>query len=86
MLAVHGLALTTRRSLPGRGFGWIWIVFSGVAAAASLLIWLLVMLLTFRLLSPGPAIFIAILATSIYPVLAIPFAGALRSIANPEQA
>ena len=44
------------------------------------------MLLTFRLLSPGPAIFIAILATAIYPVLAIPFAGALRSIANPEQA
>ena len=42
-----------------RGFVWIWIVFCGVAAAASLVIWLLVMLLTFRLLSPYPAMFTA---------------------------
>ena len=52
LLAVHGVALALRRSLPHRGFAWIWIVFAGVAAAASLMIWLLVMLLTFRLLSP----------------------------------
>jgi rod shape-determining protein MreD len=86
LLAVHGVAMASRRSLSRRGFGWIWIVFAGVAAAASLLIWLLVMLLTFRLLSPDPPIFIAILTVSIYPVLAIPFAGAHRSVANPERA
>jgi rod shape-determining protein MreD len=85
LLAVHGVALVMRRSLPHRGFAWIWAVFSGVAAAASLLIWFMVMLLTFRLLSPDPAIFIAILTVSIYPVLAIPFASAHRSVANPEQ-
>jgi rod shape-determining protein MreD len=86
LLTVHGVALPVRRALAGRGFGWVWIVFSAVAAGASLLIWLLVMLLTFRLLSPYPAIFIAVLTTSIYPVLAIPFAGAHRSIASPERA
>jgi rod shape-determining protein MreD len=86
LLAVHGVAVALRRPLARRGFAWIWIVFGGVAAAASLLIWLLVMLLTFRLLSPDPAIFVAILTIALYPVLAIPFAGAQRSIANPERA
>jgi rod shape-determining protein MreD len=86
LLAVHGVALSMRRSLSRRGFAWIWIVFAGVAAAASLLIWLTVMLLTLRLLSPDPAIFVAILSVSIYPLLAIPFAGAHRSIADPGRA
>jgi rod shape-determining protein MreD len=86
LLCVHGVALATRRSLSRRAFAWIWIVFGGVAAGASALIWLLVMLLTFRLLSPDPAIFIAVLTAAIYPVLAIPFAGAHRSIASPERA
>ncbi|HEX4366483.1 MAG TPA: rod shape-determining protein MreD [Rhodopila sp.] len=86
LLAVHGVALTMRRSLSQRGGAWIWIVFAGVAAAASLVIWLMVMLLTFRLLSPYPAIFIAVLAIALFPVLAVPFASAHRSIANPERA
>jgi len=86
LLAVHGVAVALRRSLARRGFAWIWIVFTGVAAAASLLIWLLVMLLTFRLLSPDPAIFVAVVTISLYPALAIPFAGAHRSIANPDRA
>jgi rod shape-determining protein MreD len=86
LLAVHGAAVSMRRSLSRRGFAWIWAVFAAVAGTASVLIWLLVMLLTFRLLSPNPAIFIAVLTVSIYPMVAIPFAGADRSIANPEQA
>jgi len=86
LLAVHGVAVSMRRSLSQHGFAWIWAVFGAVAGAASLLLWLLVMLLTFRLLSPNPAIFLAALTVSIYPVLAIPFAGAHRSIANPDRA
>jgi rod shape-determining protein MreD len=86
LLAVHGVAVKMRRPLALWGGVWIWIAYAGVAAAASLLIWLLVMLLTFRLLSPYPAIFIAVLAIAIFPLLAVPFAGAHRSIANPEQA
>ncbi|MDR3534355.1 MAG: hypothetical protein P4L90_27805 [Rhodopila sp.] len=86
LLAVHGVAVNLRRSLSRRGFAWIWIVFGAVAAGASLAIWLLVMLLTFRLLSPYPAIFMAILTVAIFPVVAVPFAVAHRSIANPERA
>ncbi|HEY0185248.1 MAG TPA: rod shape-determining protein MreD [Rhodopila sp.] len=86
LLTVQGVALTARRSLASRGFAWTWIVFCGVAAGASLLTWLLTMLLMFRLLSPDPMIFIAVLTASIYPILAIPLAGAHRSIADPEQA
>lgn len=86
LLAVHGVALTVRRSLSQRSGAWIWIVFAGVAAVASLAIWLLVMLLMFRLLSPYPAMFIAVLAIALFPVLAVPFASAHRSIANPERA
>lgn len=86
LLALHGVALSVRRSLSRRGFAWIWLVFASVAAAASALIWLIVMLLTFRLVSPYPALFMAVLTICLYPVVAIPMAGAHRSIANPERA
>jgi rod shape-determining protein MreD len=86
LLAVHGVAVALRRWLSQRGFVWIWAVFCGVAAAASLMIWLLVMLLTFRLLSPYPAIFMAILSIAIFPVLGVPFARAHGSVADPDQA
>ena len=86
LLAVHGLALAMRRALLRRGFAWTWAAFSCVAALASLSVWLLAMLLTFRILPPGPPIFIVILTVSIYPLLAVPFAAAHRSIADPEQA
>ncbi len=86
LLCVHGVALSLRRGLALRGFVWIWLMFALVASAASLAIWLLVMLLSFRLLSPWPAIFMAVLSIAISPVLAVPFAAAHRSVANPEDA
>ncbi len=86
LLAEHGLALTMRRGLSRCGFAWIWLVFAGVAAAAALVIWLLVMVLTLRLLSPYPAMFIGVVTVAIFPVLAVPFAGAHRSVANPDHA
>ena len=86
LLAVHGVAVAMRRSLAQRGFVWIWVVFAGVAAAASLVIWLLVMVLSFRLLSPYPAVFTATLAIALFPALAIPFAAAHRSVADPDKA
>jgi rod shape-determining protein MreD len=86
LLAVHGVALSLRRSLAPRGFAWIWIAFAGVAATASLVIWLLVILMTFRLLSPYPAIFTAVLAVALFPALAVPFAVAHRSVADPDRA
>ena len=86
LLAEHGLALAMRRGLSRRGFAWIWLVFAGVTAAAALVIWLLVMVLTLRLLSPYPAMFIGVVTVAIFPVLAVPFAGAHRSVANPDHA
>jgi rod shape-determining protein MreD len=86
LLAVQGVALALRRSLSQRGFIWIWVVFGAVAAAASLVIWLLVMLLTFQLLSPYPAMFMAVLTIALFPVVAIPFSAAHRSVADPDQA
>ncbi len=86
LLVVHGVAVSLRPSLAPRGFAWIWVVFAGVAIVASLVVWLLVMLLTFRLLSPDPALFSAVLTTALFPLLAVPFAVAHRSIADPDKA
>jgi rod shape-determining protein MreD len=86
VLAVQGVALASRRSLSQHGFIWIWVVFAAVAVAASLAIWLLVMLLIFQLLSPYPAMFTAVVTVALFPVLAIPFAAAHRSVADPDRA
>jgi len=85
-LSVHGVALRMRRTLAQHGFALIWLTFALVAAGASLVMWLLVMLLTLRVLSPDPALFQAVLTAAIYPMFAIPFAAAHRSIANPDSA
>ncbi len=86
LLAVHGAALALPRSLSRRGFVRMWIVFAAVAAAGSLTMWLLVMLLSFRLLSPYPALFMAILTIAIFPILAVPLAAAHRLITDLAQA
>jgi rod shape-determining protein MreD len=86
MLAVHGVAVSLRRFLSQHSFALIWTVFGLVAFAASVLMWVLVMLLSLRLFPPNAAVFEAALAIALYPVLAIPFSAAHRSIANPDQA
>lgn len=86
LLAVQALALAMRRSLAQRGFLTIWIVFALVAAVAALMIWLLTMLLMFRLLQPYPAILILAVTIAIFPVVAVPFAAAHRSFADPDKA
>lgn len=86
LLAAQGLALATRRPLARRGFAWIWLTFAGVAAGASLVLWLLSMLLTLRLLPAYPAIFIGALSIAIFPILAVPFGAAHRTVADPDRA
>lgn len=86
LLIAHGMATRFGRTLNQQGFVMIWLVFGLVATGAAALLWLLTALLTFRLLSPAPAIFQAAITLALYPVLAIPLAAAHRSLADPEQA
>ncbi|HEY1934843.1 MAG TPA: rod shape-determining protein MreD [Acetobacteraceae bacterium] len=86
LLLLHGAALRARRPLATGGFLLIWLGFAAAATAAAALEWALTCLLTWRLLPPAPAIFQAVLSASIYPALAIVFARAHRSVANPERA
>ena len=86
LLIVHGLALRWRTVLTRLGFLMVWLAFAGFGAGAAAVSWLLTMLLSFRMLPPGPAIFEAVLTAALYPALAILFIRAHRSVADPERA
>jgi rod shape-determining protein MreD len=86
LLLVHGLCVRWRRLLVRQGFLMIWIAFFGFAAGSAVLIWAIAALLAFRLLPPGPAIFQAVLTAAVYPALAILFARAHATIADPGRA
>jgi rod shape-determining protein MreD len=86
LLAVHGLAVRWRPVLTRQGFGAVWLVFAGFGTGAAALSWALAALLSFRLLPLGPVLFQALLTAALYPVLAVLFVRAHRTVADPEQA
>jgi rod shape-determining protein MreD len=86
LLVLHGLTVRWRRFLARQGFTLVWVSFAGMAAGAAALLWALASLLTFRLLPPGPALFLFTLTIAVYPAIAILFTAAHRSIADPELA
>lgn len=86
LLLLHGTAMRWRRVLARQGFIPVWLVFSALALAAALLQWLLTAALTFRLLPPGPALFIGVLATGLYPLLAVALIRAHQTLAEPDHA
>ena len=86
LLVAHSVALRSRRTLIRSGFGFVWLAFIGVAAAAAASEWLLVSLLTWRALPPWPGLFEFGMAVGIYPVLATLLTSAHRSLAAPERA
>jgi rod shape-determining protein MreD len=86
LLLVHGLCVRWRRVLVRQGFLLIWIAFLGFAAASAALIWAIAALLAFRLLPLDPAIFEAVLSGALYPALAILFARAHSTVADPARA
>jgi rod shape-determining protein MreD len=86
LLVVHGLALRWRRVLTRQGFVTVWLAFLSVAMGAALLTWALTSVLGFRLMPIGAALFQGVLATTIYPALAILFTRAHRGVADPERA
>jgi len=86
LLILHSFAIRWRRVLARQSFALVWIAFAGMAAASAALLWTLSSALSFRLMPPGPALFLAVLATAFYPAVASLFTLAHRSIADPEQA
>jgi rod shape-determining protein MreD len=86
LLVLHGFTVRWRRVLARQGFAIVWIAFAAMAAAAALLLWALASLLTFRLLPPGPAAFVGVLSIAVYPIVAVLFTAAHRSVADPERA
>jgi rod shape-determining protein MreD len=86
LLLVHGLAVRWRRVLTRQGFFLVWLAFAGVGAGAALLQWALTAALTWRLLSPAPALFQGLVAAGLYPALATLLTRAHQSLAAPEQA
>ena len=85
LLLVHGLAGLWRRRLTQQVFFAVWVVFIGVGAGASALIWVMTSLLSLRLMPTGPALFQAVLTGALYPALAIMLIGAHRTIADPDR-
>ena len=86
LLALHAVATAGRRFLARGGFVMVWLAFAMLAAVAAGSQWLLTAVLTLRLLPVLPAVFAALLAAGLYPLLAVPFARAQRSLAEPERA
>jgi rod shape-determining protein MreD len=86
LLIVHAVAARWRGPLLRQGFVFVWFIFAGIATGAALLGWTLTALLSVRLLPFAPALFQAVLTAALYPALAMLFAGAHRTIADPERA
>ena len=86
LLVAHGLALRWRRILARQGFLMEWLAFVMVAAGMAAVQWLLTSALTFRLLPAGPALFQALLAAGLYPLLAVLLTRAHQTVAEPANA
>jgi rod shape-determining protein MreD len=86
LLLAHAVALRIRRVLVREGFALVWLMFFAFAGAAALLEWLLVSVLTWRVLPPWPALFEFGMAVGAYPILATLLTHAHRGIAAPERA
>ncbi len=86
LLLIHAVALKARRGLTRSGFATVWLVFMGVALTAAVLEYLLVTVLTWRLLPAAPGAFEFGIAAGLYPFLAYYLIGLHRGLAAPERA
>ena len=83
LLIVHGIAVRWHTALTRLGLLATWSAFAAIAMSAALLDWALTALLSVQLLPFTPALFQAVLTAALYPALAVLFAGAHRTIADP---
>lgn len=86
LLIAHGLAIRWRRVMVRQGFVLVWLAFVGVAIGAAALDWVFTAILTFRLLPPGPGLFLAALSSGLYPGIATCLTWAHQTLAEPERA
>lgn len=86
LLMVHAVTLRSRTVLAQQGFFLVWCAFLLISAGASVLEWLLICVLGLRLLPFAPVLFQAAVTASLYPLLALLFSRAHRTIADPERA
>jgi rod shape-determining protein MreD len=86
LLMAHGVALWLRRWLGRHGFALVWLAFVVVGCGAAAVEWGATAVLTWRLVPLNAMLFQAVLAAALYPALAVLFARAHRSVANPERA
>jgi rod shape-determining protein MreD len=86
LLIAHGLVVRWRQVLMRQSFLAVWLVFGGFSAGAAVLSWALTTLLSFRMLSLGPALFQTVLTVALYPALAVLCVRAHRTVADPDQA
>ena len=86
LLLTQAATLRWRRVLTRQGFAMVWLAFFAVAAAAAALEWVLVSVMTWRILPLAPALFEWGMSVGVYPLLAVLLIRAHRTLAAPEQA
>ncbi|HEX3983183.1 MAG TPA: rod shape-determining protein MreD [Acidisoma sp.] len=85
LLLTQLLVARSRRFLPLKGFLFVWLVFISVAAAAALLAWAFACLMSWAVYPPIAAIAQFLLTAGLYPLLAMGFTQAHRTIAASER-
>jgi rod shape-determining protein MreD len=85
LLLTQMLVRRIRRPLGKQSFLSVWLIFTTVAAVATALQWALCSLLDWTFFPPAAGLFVFLLATGLYPLIAIAFIQAHRSLAAPEQ-
>jgi rod shape-determining protein MreD len=85
LLLTQFLVVRSRRFLPQKGFLFVWLVFIAAAAAAALIQWGLACIMSWVIYPPIAATAQFLLTAGLYPLLAMAFTQAHRTIAAPER-
>jgi rod shape-determining protein MreD len=85
LLLTQLLVVRSRRYLPQKGFLFVWLVFVAVAAVAALMQWGFACLMSWVVYPPIATLAQFLLTAGLYPLLAMGFSQAHRTIAAPER-
>ncbi len=85
LLLTQFLVVRNRRYLPQKGFLFVWLIFVSVAAGAALIQWGLACLMNWVIYPPIAPVAQFLLTAGLYPLLAMAFTQAHRTVAAPER-